>query len=250
MSGNQPTHSVVSAFRVLETVADLQPVGLSELAREVGLPKSTTQRMLTTLAEIGWLRATQESPTRWGLTYRALRLSRSVDGRSGLRDVALPVMSELQLATTETIHLAVPDGDALVLLERLDTSHRLRAFLALGTRIPFHASATGLAYLSASSDAEIDDRLRADLAPQTRDTLVDPDAVRAAIAEVRARGWSINPGGLSEGITAVGAPIIDRTGHPVGAMSVSGPSSRITPDRFDGLGAQVAAAAARIGRAL
>lgn len=250
MSASQPTHSVVSAFRVLEAVAELQPVGLSELAREVDLPKSTTQRMLTTLAEIGWLRPSSQGPARWGLTYRALRLSRSVDGRSGLREVAMPRMSELQLATTETVHLAVPDGDALVLLERLDTSHRLRAFLALGTRIPFHASATGLAYLSALSDAELRERLSDELAPQTAATLVDPEAVRANVDEVRTRGWSINPGGLSEGITAVGAAILERTGQPVGAISVSGPSSRMTPDRFAELGAAVASAALRIGRAL
>lgn len=243
------TNSVVSAFRVLEAVAELQPVGLSDLAREVDLPKSTTQRMLLTLAEIGWLRASGDSPTRWGLTYRALRLGRRVDGRFGLREVALPVMSDLQLATTETVHLAVPDGDVLVLLERLDTPHRLRAFLPLGERIPFHASATGLAFLAACDDEEVDRRLGEGLTAVTPDTMTTPRDVRRAIADIRRRGWSVNEGGLSTGITALGAAITSG-GQPVGAMSVSGPSSRMTPERFDDLGRHAATAAARISAEL
>jgi IclR family acetate operon transcriptional repressor len=252
-SGTQtgkPIHSVVSAFRVLETVAEMQPVGLSDLAREVGLPKSSTQRALLTLAEIGWLRASEESPTRWGLTYRALRLSRNVDERSGLRAVALPVMNELQLATTETVHLTAPDGDALVLLERLDTPHPLRAFLPLGERVPLHASATGLAFLAASADEAVDHYLAGGLASRTPDTLTDAAEVRAAIATIRERGWSTNIGGLSTGISSVGAAITDRAGTPVGAVSLSGPSSRMVPERFDDLGPQVARAATRIGAEL
>lgn len=244
------TNSVVTAFRVLEAVALMQPVGLSELAREVELPKSTTQRTLLTLGEIGWLRSSSDSPTRWSLTYRALRLSRAVDARSGLREAALPVMNELQLATTETIHLTAPDEDELVLIERLDTPHRLRAFLPLGERIPLHAAATGLAFLAACDDARVEAYLARGLVAQTPETLTDPDEVRRVIEEVRERGWSINPGGLSTGITAVGAAIRDRSGEPLGAVSASGPSIRMVPERYDDLGAQVAEAAARIGAAL
>lgn len=247
---SRPTHSVVSAFRVLEAVAEMQPVGLSDLAREVGLPKSSTQRALLTLAEIGWLRASEGSPTRWGLTYRALRLSRNVDERSGLRAVALPVMNELQLATTETVHLTAPDGDALVLLERLDTPHPLRAFLPLGERVPFHASATGLAFLAACADEEVERYLASGLVARTPDTLTDRANVLAAITTIRERGWSTNVGGLSTGISSVGAAITDRAGQPVGAVSLSGPSSRMVPERFDDLGPQVARAAGRIGSEL
>src|SRR5687767_953048 len=103
------TNSVVSAFRVLEAVAEKQPIGLSELARHVELPKSTTQRCLLTLEEIGWVQQSSSSPTRWGLTYRILSLSRQAGEQHGLRTLALPVMNDLQLATTETVHLAAPD---------------------------------------------------------------------------------------------------------------------------------------------
>lgn len=244
------TNSVVTAFAVLEAVGELQPVGLSDLTRAVGLPKSTTQRTLLTLADIGWLRRTREEPTRWLLTYRALRLSRHVDGRSGLREVALPVLNELQLATTETIHLVAPDGDTLVLVERLDTAHSLRSFLPLGERIPLHASATGLAFLAASGQEVVDRALGGVLEAPSPGTLTDPDEVRTTLATIRERGYSVNEGGLSTGITAVGAAVVDQSGLPVGAISISGPSTRMVPDRFQDLGEQVARAAARIGAQL
>lgn len=244
------TTSVQNAFLVLETVADLQPAGLTAVARVAGLPKSTTQRMLLTLAEVGWLRATDDSPTRWVLTYRALRVAGQVDGRHGLRESALPEMSALQHATTETVHLTAPDGDHLVLLERLDTPHHLRAFLPLGERIPYHASATGQAYLAASTDLVVDRLTARPLDARTSGTITDPVLLRARLEEIRERGWSINVGGLSSGITALGAAIVGHDGLPLGAVSVSGPSSRITADRFADLGAAVARSAARISGGL
>jgi DNA-binding IclR family transcriptional regulator len=86
------------------------------------------------------------------------------------------------------------------------------------------------------------------LAP-TLDTITDPDRIRAVVNEVRERGYSKNIGGLSLGISSLGAPIVGPSGA-VAALSVSGPSSRITEDRFDELGTQVRDAAARISRAL
>jgi DNA-binding IclR family transcriptional regulator len=244
------TTSVVSAFQVLEGVARLQPIGLSELARAVELPKSTVQRCLLTLREIGWVESSTTSPTRWNMTLRAFSVCGGAGTRESLRDAALPVMNDLQLATTETVHLAAPDGDVLVLIERLDTAHRLRAFLPLGERIPLHASATGLAFLSACSAERVDAYLDGPLEPRTPDSLVAPDAIRAELDAIRQRGHSVNVGGLSTGISSLGAPVVDRSGTPVGALSVSGPSSRIEPSRFDELGPQVAAAAARISRLL
>lgn len=243
------TESVVSAFRVLEAVAEAQPVGLSELARTVGLPKSTVQRVLLTLQEVGWLRPTDSTPTRWQLTYRVVAVVGSAGGGECLREVALPVMNELQLATTETIHLAAPDHDSLVLVERLDTPHRLRAFLARGERIALHASATGLAYLSACDQHYVEQYLAGSLPAQTPDTITDPHRIRAVLDEIRERGYSVNIGGLSSGISSLGAPI-GRPGRPVAAISISGPSSRITPERFDELGKQVREAAAKISRSL
>lgn len=242
------TNSVVSAIRVLEAVGQRQPIGLSELARAVGLPKSTVQRTLLTLSEVGW--CTTDDASRWRLTYRAFAVGNQARDAGELRGRALPALHELQLATGETVHLAAPDGPVLVLIERLDTAHRLRAFLPLGHRIPLHASATGQAFLAACPDAEIETYLAGPLEPSTHATITDPDVLRSRLAEIRERGWSVNPQGLSEGIAAVGAAIRGPDGCPVGALSVSGPTVRMTEDVFDPHGRAAADAAGRIAREL
>ncbi|MGY0498894.1 IclR family transcriptional regulator [Nocardia sp. FBN12] len=162
------------------------------------------------------------------------------------RDTALPFLNELQLRTTETVHLCAPDGDELVLIERLDTAHPLRAFLPLGQRIPLHASATGLAFLAASSAEYVNDYLAGDLQPRTSHTITDPDTVRRTLEAIRARGYSINDQGLSSGITAIGAAILDAREQPVGSISVSGPTSRITPEKFETYGTAVYESARKI----
>lgn len=244
------TNSVVSAFRVLEAVAKTQPIGLSELAREVGLPKSSVQRCLTTLHEIGWLRSSSSKPTRWSLTYRAFSVGSQARDQQSLRETALPLLNRLQLETTETIHLAALDGDSLVLIERLDTAHALRAFLPLGTRIPLNASATGLAFLAASNDEFVDAYLAGELDAPTPRTVTDPGDLREILKQTRERGYSVNDQGLSTGITALGAAITDSNDEPIASLSVSGPSSRMTPDKFVDFGAAVHGTAQRIHAAL
>lgn len=242
------THSVVTAIRVLEAVSELQPVGLSELARHLDASKATVLRSLTTLAEMRWISQGERGGTDWSLTAHAFAVAVRGGIMGTLREVALGPMHALQLDSTETVHLAIPDGDQLILAERIDTPHALRAFLALGSRIPLHASATGLAYLSAGSDEAIDAYLSQELERVTEHTLIDADRVREETRAVRARGYSINEGGLSDGITSLGAPIVAAGGSPLGAVSISGPSSRITPDRYAEIGSAVRATAGEIGR--
>lgn len=241
------TQSVATAIRVIEAVSAMQPVGLSALARELGQSKATVLRMLATLRELDWVEQGEPPAAAWSLTFHAYAVAARNESGASLRDAAIGPMSDLQLDTTETIHLCVPDGRELVVVERLDTPHVLRAFLALGTRIPLHASGTGLAFLAASGDAFVDEYLAGPLEQRTPQSLATPDAVREALGAVRERGYSINEGGLSDGITSLGAAIVDSSGTPVGSVSISGPASRIVPAKFEEFGEAVAATARAIG---
>ncbi|KUF07528.1 IclR family transcriptional regulator [Leucobacter sp. G161] len=242
------TQSVVTAIRVIEAVSDEQPVGLSELARELDASKATVLRALTTLEGLRWVEQNDSSKL-WSLTAHAYAVAVRSGAMSTLRDIAIAPMNALQLATTETVHLAIPDGDILILAERLDTPHVLRAFLPLGSKIPLHASATGLAYLAAAEDAYIHRYFESSLDSVTERTLTDRTVLLDEIRAVRARGYSINEEGLSTGITSLGAAILGPGGDPLGSVSVSGPSSRIVPERYAEYGAAVHEAARAIGRA-
>ncbi|NGP08059.1 IclR family transcriptional regulator [Rhodococcus sp. 14C212] len=228
-------NSVLTALRVFEAVADSQPVGLSELARRLDVPKSTVQRCLKTLHEAGWVRPAP-GEGRWSITGRAFTVGSAVAAGDHLRDAVLPELGALQSAVGETIHLAVPDGDELVLVERLDSPHQLRAFLALGTRLPLHAAATGKAYLATLPDERIASYLAATPAKVTDRTETDPDRLRDEIGLIRERGYATTEQELHEGISAVAVAVRDRTGTARACFSISGPSSRLTPELFEEYG--------------
>lgn len=225
-------NSVLTALRVFEEVASAQPVGLSELSKRLDVPKSTVQRCLKTLADAGWLRPAAGDAGRWVITGRAFSLGSAMSAGDDLRDVALPELSRLQAETGETVHLAVPDGSELVLIERLDSAHQLRAFLPLGTRLPLHAASTGKAYLASLPDAQVEEFLSTELAPLTDRTVTDPAALRREIAEIRRRGYAVTDQGLHDGIAAVAVALRGRGGAVRGCFSVSGPASRLTPDLY------------------
>ncbi|MEV4078501.1 IclR family transcriptional regulator [Nonomuraea fuscirosea] len=210
--------NVINALRVLEEVAARQPIGVGELARELGLPKSTVQRSLRTLNEAGWIRPAGGEVTRWQVTSKALQIARTTE--LGLRDAAMPVMEELRQRTGETIHLMVPEGDAVVLIERLETDKPLRIVLPLGIRLPLHASANGkavLAHLRRPAGA---------LLGYTGTTITDPDALRAELDGVLARGYADNRGEWRSDIAAVAAAVLGPDG-PIASLSVSTPASRM-----------------------
>ncbi|MDP4506735.1 IclR family transcriptional regulator [Nonomuraea sp. NBC_00507] len=233
--------NVINALRVLEEVAVRQPAGVGELARGLGLPKSTVQRSLRTLHEAGWIRPAGGAVTRWQVTSKALQVGRRAE--LGLRDVALPVMEELRQRTGETIHLMVPEGDAVVLIERLETDKPLRIVLPLGIRLPLHASANGKAVL-AHLDRPLDE-----LPAYTGTTITDPELLRAELAEVRARGYADNRGEWRSDIAAVASAVLGPDG-PVASLSISTPASRMPDDRRPEYGKLVTQAARTLTESL
>ncbi|QCQ93110.1 IclR family transcriptional regulator [Rhodococcus sp. SGAir0479] len=243
-------NSVLTALRVFEEVARTREAGLSELSKRLDVPKSTVQRCLKTLAEAGWLRPAVNDSGKWVITGRAFSLGSMLAAGDDLRDVALPVLSTLQAETGETVHLTVPDGDELVLIERLDSAHQLRAFLPLGTRLPLHAASNGKAYLASLPDAEVERVLAADLVPATGRTVTDPHALREEIAEIRRRGYAVTDQELHDGIAAVAVALRGRNGLVRGCFSVSGPASRLTPDLYGAYGEKALAARTEIERLL
>ena len=233
--------NVINALRVLEEVAARQPAGVGELARGLGLPKSTVQRSLRTLHDAGWIRPAGGEVTRWQVTTKALQVGRRAE--LGLRDAALPVMEELRQRTGETIHLMVPEGDAVVLIERLETDKPLRIVLPLGIRLPLHASANGKAVLAHLPSAP------ADLPGYTDTTITDPQALRAEMAAVLARGYADNRGEWRSDIAAVASAVLGPDG-PVASLSVSTPASRMPDDLRAEYGELVRQAAGKLTEAL
>ncbi|MGW1194669.1 IclR family transcriptional regulator [Streptomyces sp. NPDC002536] len=242
--------NVLNALRTLEEVAARQPAGVAELARALGLPKSSVQRALVTLHDAGWIRPTGETVTRWAVTTKALQVGRSATGELGLRDVALPVLEELRRRTDETVHLTVPEGGRVVLIERLETSQPVRIVLPLGQQLPLHASSNGKAVLAASPPEAIERCLAEGLPRYTDTTITDPERLRAELAVIRARGYAANGGEWRSDVSAVAAAVVAGSGLPVAGISVNVPTSRMSEASRTAFGALVAEAAKTLGAAL
>lgn len=240
--------SVVTVFRVLEEVARRQPVGVSELSRALDLPKSTTQRGLAVLHDLGWIRPGNGESTAWSLTTKALAIGSRAEDLE-IREVALPVMRELNALTQENVHLAVPDGDWVTLVEKVDSAKAVRTFHRLGAMAPIHASSTGKSILACRSREEVQGVIDRGLDRYNDRTIVDPAALWRELERIRELGYAVNRGEWREDVTALGAALLDAEGRPLAALSVSVPAHRLPKRLIPTLGRQVAAAADRVNAA-
>jgi IclR family acetate operon transcriptional repressor len=237
--------SVRNALRVLEEVAARQPVGVGELSRRLGMPKSSVQRALTTLGDAGWLRPSGGELTRWYLTTKSLIVGRA-SAELGLREAALPVMMALRDQTRETVHLSVREGNAIVLIERVDSPQALRTFNALGRRAPMHASSSGKAMLAVLGDVEREQVLAEGLERYTDQTILDPEELRAELAKIRARGYATNSEEWRPEVAAVGRAIFGGDGEPIAVINISAPSSRVGKSQLSRFGKLLIAATQEI----
>ncbi|WP_079036838.1 MULTISPECIES: IclR family transcriptional regulator [Streptomyces] len=242
--------SVLNALRVLEEVSARQPIGVADLARTLDLPKSSAQRALRTLHTAGWIRPAGGEVTRWVLTTKALQVGRRATGELGLRDVAVPLMEELRRRTDETVHLTVPNGDKVVLIERLETSKPVRIILALGTQLPIHASANGKAVLASSPAEVIERHMAGGLEEFTETTITERERLLAELTLIRERGYATNGGEWRTDVSAVAAPVLDGAGLPIASISVNMPTSRMTPEASAAHGVLVSETARQVSAAL
>ncbi len=239
--------SVTRSLRVLEAVAQHQPVTVGELTKIFGLPKSTVQRTLVTLAEAGWLRANRKDTTRWEIGARVLAVRPAALQGSSLFAAAREPMIRLRDALNETIHLSVPDAlQCMVVVDRVDCDHAVRTFHTIGDTSPLHATAAGNAVLAHLGKSEIAEVTAGTLEGYGEETITEPDRLRAELHRVRERGYAVNHNQYLQGVCAIAAPVLDGADTPLAAVAVSLPDSRFESGRLPELGRLVAETAAEI----
>lgn len=223
--------STERVLTVLEAVAEHQPIGVGALTRALDEDKSAVQRALVTLEGAGWIRSTGEEQTRWELTTRALVVAGNARRRSSIGRRARATLEALHHETGETTVLAVPDGRRVVIVDVVESTQMVRTAPNIGMVVPVPESAMGDAVLAAMTDEDVTAFLgRA------------PDAQLAAdLAEVRRLGWSRNE--HLPGVASVGAAVLDRSGRPVAAISISAPAERLPRALLPRYGVLVAEAA-------
>jgi IclR family acetate operon transcriptional repressor len=247
-NGPQETGTVQSldrALRILAIVAEGSGLSLSEIAEATGLPASTAYRMLTTLENHGMVEF-DKTDQLWSIGVETYRMGSAFLRRRKLVDRARTVMQELMEKTGETANLGVVQDDRVVFVSQVETHQAIRAFFRPGTRTAFHASGIGKAVLAHLDGERVDAIIgRAGLETFTEKTLSTLPTLRDDLAAIRARGWSVDDEERNLGMRCVAAAIFNEFGEPIGGVSVSGPTVRVTPQRVTQIGPVVREAAAR-----
>ncbi|UWR01988.1 IclR family transcriptional regulator [Ruegeria conchae] len=238
--------SLDRALGVLTTVAGLERVALSDLAREVDVPTATTHRILVTLQKHGFV-SFDEERQEWMVGIEAYRTGASFLRRNNVLEIGRPILRRLMLDSGETANLAVPDGPEVVFVGQVETQNPIRAFFPPGARTPMYASGTGKAILAALSEESLDKVLaRTDLIAFTENTNLPQAGLHDDLAETRRRGWSYDHEERYEGMSCIGAAIFNDRAEPCAGISVSGPTVRFSLDRAPELGMLVRNAAQEI----
>jgi len=239
--------TIVKGMTVLEAlIAAPEPMGISELSRQLGLTKSNIHRYLQTFSELGYVQA---NGGRYSATLKIWQQGAKVIERLDLRCAIRPVMDRLARATLETVHLAISDGADVIYVDKAEGVHSVRAFSEIGERAPAHCSATGKVFLAYHPTA-LQETLAGALRYYTPRTIVDSDALAAAVEEVRISGIAINRGEWEVSVGGVAAPVWGPDDQIIAAIGLTLPLVRYTDDNSASLIAQVRAAAAEASREL
>jgi DNA-binding IclR family transcriptional regulator len=239
--------SVLSALDLLDCFESSDELGVTEVARRLGVAKSTAYRLLTTLCARGVVQRIPDTG-HYRLGLHLWELGQLVQDRVPLRHVALPLLEELRLRTGHTAHLSIADGPDVVFLERLQALSGIALFGERRRRMPLHTTSAGKV-LAAFNPQVAQARVDAGFPALASHTITSAEQWESCLSDIRRRGFAVSDSENMEGLASIAAPVIDASGLAVAAVSIAGPSS-IIRDSSDRHTRVVAVTALRIGRKL
>jgi len=240
----QGAQAALRAIRLLKMFTNDRPeMSLAELSRASGLNKTTAHRLLRALQSESLIDR-NPATSAYSLGAGLMALGVQALASSDLRRRVRPVLRALARETGETATLEVPFEDSMLILDEVAGNHVLGSAGNIGTRWPIHATSTGKVWLA--FDESGIDRLGEKLKPLTTNTLTEKAALQPQLAEIRRRGYAITVDEIEDGFAAVATIIRGVLGDVQGALSIGGPTQRLTSARRAELGTSLCRAATRL----
>lgn len=215
-------------LRILEAVADAgDALSPTQINARVDLPKQSIHRLCQTLVEEGYL-IRDVSGRRLRPAPRSITMARGLIASRHATIARRQILLRLSAATSETVNFAVPEDDGMTYLDRVETDWAFRIELPIGSRVPFHCTASGKCFL-ASLDPRQRRRMLASIRfePRTPNTLMTSADVAAEIDKVAVRGYAIDNQELFEGMVALAVPVQDAKGRYSASVAFHGPTQRL-----------------------
>ncbi|OWZ84936.1 IclR family transcriptional regulator [Natranaerobius trueperi] len=212
-----------------------QELGVSQISKKLGVYKSTTHRLLDTLKEKGFVYQNPITQKYW-LGVKNFSLGMLYQNKLVLTELSYPYLKELSEQWHETIHLAILDESEkpeVVVLEKVKTNHLLTFSPPIGSTTPAHCSGVGKVLLAYSSPDTTNNLFKSNIQRFTDTTITKKDDLKTELEKIKEVGYAIDREELEKGLSCFAVPVFSRDNEVVAAISISGPTSRITPDRHE-----------------
>lgn len=245
-----PSSTTRRVAEVLLALGGDEPwLGVTDLARRLGLGKAVVHRILQQLLGTGLVRY-DEASRRYALGPAAVALGRSAGRRSELVAAAAPELAHLAQVTGETTTVAARVGHGRVYVDQVESSQHIRIAIRIGEHQALTNGASGLSILAFLPPADVDLALSVPLPQFTPRTVVDPAAIRDRLAAIRERGWASTSSERVPHSSSIAAPVLDAAGVAVGSLSVAYLDSRFPEEDVPAVAGLVTDAARRAGERL
>ncbi|HWP24754.1 MAG TPA: IclR family transcriptional regulator [Xanthobacteraceae bacterium] len=242
--------SVSAALRLLKAFSESEvEIGISDLARRLGVAKSTAHRLAATLLSEGMLEQNPDTG-KYRLGIALFRLGALVRQRMDVSIEARPLLRELREKANETVHLAVLDGAEIMYIYNLESTQAIRMRSDIGVRKPAYCTAEGQVILAFQPPEVVERVIRAGLPPRTPQTITEPAALRQTLELIRQRGCAIEDEESEVGMRCVAAPVRNDSGEVIAAIGLGGPVSRLSKRALAGFVPHVIGTAAAISARL
>lgn len=234
---------------ILDLVAEAPDAAtLTTIAHRLGLPRSSIHRLLSELVRLGLLFRTGAGA--YGPGPRLARWGQAAGRVDHLVRIAQPVMLQLRDDVGESVHLYVRQRGARVCVSAVEGSYELRHFTEVGKPLPLSVGASGKLLLAFANRSTQEQELRRVASNPVTPRAPSVEELKTQMAAVVASGWSTSFGEREEGLAAAAVPIRDQDGDVIAALSVSGPSARLSAERLDLLCPQIKQAGLEISRTI
>ncbi len=244
--------AVARTLRIFEALADEGELGLTDLSARVGIHKSTLYRFMCTLCDLGYARRDPETE-RFSLKLKIFEIGSAVYQRLDLVKLASTCLERLSSATQETVHLATLDEGRLVYLSKVESTRALRVGMQsrVGLSAPAYCTGVGKVLLAWAETEFLEEYLeRCEFVRYTEKTISDRTGLAAELQTIRNRGFAMDDEEHECGVRCIAAPVREKAGGVVAALSISGPTIRMGPDRLKAVQILVCEAADEISAAL
>ncbi len=206
-------------------------LGVSEIAKNLGIPKGTAHRLIKTLAQENFLTKNPRT-NRYRLGLSLLSLGGVITTQTEIYQEALPILQSVVNSVQETAHICLLEKTEVVYLLRVENRATVPLVTRIGRRNPIHCTSEGLVILAYQHEDRINQVLSNELYPYTSKTITDPTILKEKLRTIKEQGYALAIDQFYEGFVSIAAPIRDYTEEVVSSLAIVGPKTRITEDNY------------------